>query len=226
MLIVLFLLFVIISVINISGEFTPFRKKIRSITTPLLIPSLALYIFASRQEIDLILLIALTCGWVGNILLIIRDGEKRYTFFIWGLLAFAVGHIFYLIAFTSRLLNQWRAIEPLSFFIATLILITAIIYLIFTRKDSRKIFSVLVLYTVILTGLCCINILSFYPNFFLTSIFGIIGALLFLGSNITLSIHQLIKPLKYERPIAISTYILAQYSLAVSLTGTYPHPWW
>lgn len=192
----------------------------------MIIPTLALYIFVSRGEIYPILAIALTCGWVGDILLMIRNKKERCTFFLCGLMIFAAGHFFYLIAFTSRLLNQWRAIEPLSWLIAITVFIGTIIHLIITRKKSGKIFYAVAIYSILLAGLFSISILSFYPQFLLTSIFAIAGTLFFIGSDIVLSTHQFIKPIKWERPLAMISYIIAQYAIAISLTGTNPHPWW
>lgn len=226
MLISLFLLFIIIAILNILGEFTPFKKRIRYITTPLIIPTLALYIFSSLGEINPLILIALTCGWIGDIILMLRNKEKRCTFFIWGILIFFIGHIFYMIAFSTRLLNQWRAIEPLSWVIAALVITGAIFHLLSTRKNSGNIFFAVAAYGLILASLFTVSILSFYPKFILTSIFGISGTFFFIVSDIVLSTHQFVKPIKFERPIAMATYIIAQYAIVVSLTGTYPHPWY
>jgi len=72
------------------------KTKLRYFTKTLLVPLLTLFYIISVANLNVVILSALICCFLGDFFLL---WSQKKTFFIVGLLSFLVGHIFYTIAF-------------------------------------------------------------------------------------------------------------------------------
>ena len=100
-------IFFIIVIIEIFAEYKD-NKKLEYCTKPLLMPLLILfYIFgviegASIARVDWLIVVALIGGCAGDILLMLKNQEK---WFLFGMVAFLVNQIFYIISFLLSISN-------------------------------------------------------------------------------------------------------------------------
>lgn len=72
------------------------KIKLRYFTKPLLVPLLTLFYLINAIDLNLLILFALICCFLGDFFLL---WSQKKSFFIAGLLSFLAGHIFYTIAF-------------------------------------------------------------------------------------------------------------------------------
>ena len=100
-------IFFIIVIVEVFSEYKD-NKKLEYCTKPLLMPLLILfYIFgviegASIARVDWLIVVALIGGCAGDIFLMLKNQEK---WFLFGMLAFLVNQIFYIISFFLSISN-------------------------------------------------------------------------------------------------------------------------
>lgn len=156
----------------------------------------------------LLILLGLCAGVTGDIFLLL---PKR--FFIIGLSAFLVGHLFYVAAFLQYPFNFMKAL-PMMVFIGTV----AIIYgtVLYRKMKDKKIFIAMLFY---IAAICTMTVSGF--NFDLGSGIGpgipffTIGALLFCLSDSVLGWTTFINKFKLCELLVMTTYYGAQILITV-----------
>ena len=94
---IILIVYFVISVVDIYS-LQKQNKKIEYATKPILMPLLIIYYIFMLNfiGIDWLIVLALIGGWWGDIFLMWEDDEKK---FMLGMVAFLIGHIFYIISF-------------------------------------------------------------------------------------------------------------------------------
>ena len=190
------------------------NKKLEYISKPLLMPLLAIYFILGTSFLTSInwwIILALSCGCAGDIFLMLKDK------FIHGMLAFFLGHIFYIISFFFLITNILAF--PLG---GLLLFIPVILILILTYPKFRNHLDDLklpvhgYLVVIFMMHISAVLLLAefdlFSPCFFLIWI----GSILFILSDALIAIDNFNEELEIShiRVIIMLTYILGQYLIA------------
>jgi len=182
------------------------RHTLRCVTKVLLIPLLAgcYWFFAAAPS--RVILFALACGWLGDVLLIFSG---KTAFFAAGLAAFAAGHILYIVYFLGHL-----GVRPS-------LLLCAIAVLVYTGLIVLSIYMQAQYFPPVLAVPCCgyaalISLMSLSALLFAASnagaapVFVCIGSVLFMLSDSVLSFVTFRKSFALGNFSVMITYILAQ----------------
>ncbi|OAB29783.1 Uncharacterized membrane protein YhhN [Flavobacterium fryxellicola] len=183
---------------------------------PFLLPFLLLAVYTHERFVTKkILLIALTLSWIGDIILMFADQGKLY--FIAGLLAFLLSHIFYILLFSKQLkiylkkskIIYWVGVTAIAFYLIVLLL------LLLPSLGDLKI-------PVFIYALTISIMLLFALKGFLNwqkpaNIYILIGAIIFVASDSILSFDKFYAPLQYSSFLIMTTYLIAQYLIVVGI---------
>lgn len=186
-------------------------------TKYLLMPLLMAHVFRYErknlmQQIHLFL--ALLFCWFGDILLLYTHNNEN--FFLFGLAAFLIGHIFYMFAFarSARKAGSLLKRKPILFLIPVAYAVS--LFVIIQPYLGDFLIPVL-LYAIVITIMLMVamnrhqrtNVFSYYLT--------LIGAVLFILSDSTIAINKFRHAFTAASLIIMSTYILAQYLIVVGL---------
>ncbi len=187
-------------------EWEPVRKATKVGVIPLLMLGLRL-----SGVTPPLLLVGLALGWLGDVFLIY---ESRSRCFVAGTLFFVLGHFCY-IAATMRLFfenNTLADIPPLMWLV--FVLLTAALYTIANRKVAKHIGAITYLgasYFVVLTSALLVSLVA--GQYLLSAAF-----VVFLISDTILCVCKFAKPIPRKHFYIMSSYILAQILICISLT--------
>ncbi len=195
-------------VISEGFKFMPGRYFVK----PLLMPTLALYYLISAETPNAFMIAAIGFGWLGDIFLMIPDPQKTRRYFRPGLVAFLLGHVFYIVVFASYVPGMenfpaaaWLILIP---YIAT----GAFGYrLIGPHAGAMK--KAILAYTVIFVVMGAVTVLpmgSASPVGVLTAM---AGAFVFMVSDIINAYNKFAREIANERVYTMSTYLAGQLLL-------------
>ncbi|MFX1387074.1 MAG: lysoplasmalogenase [Promethearchaeota archaeon] len=215
-------IFFIIAIIEGFGEHKD-NKKIIYITKPLLMPLLILfYIFgvfeatAAITRIDWFIVVALIGGCAGDIFLMLKDQDK---WFIFGMGAFLVNQIFYIISFFVSITNMMN-FNIWGFFL----LGPAILLLIFmvprfiNKTEDMKIPVLVYLVAILLMHIAAILRLAEFQG--LPFILVYIGSISFIFSDATIAVNKWDTEVTHGRLIIMTTYVMAQFYITLGVLFT------
>ncbi|MFW9898550.1 MAG: lysoplasmalogenase [Candidatus Thorarchaeota archaeon] len=207
---VLFFVFTALDIAAVARE----KKILEHISKPLLMPLLVLYyIFgAIAINIDWLIVVALLCGCVGDVFLMLENKEK---WFMYGMVAFLLGHIFYIISFLLSV-----GVNIIVFPIYGFVLLIPVIFILLLTFPKYKdhmgdlkipvyIYMVTIL-TMHVSAILRLASFEFYcPCFFLVWF----GSILFIFSDSMIAIDTFNKEMKIPkiRIYIMLTYILGQF---------------
>jgi uncharacterized membrane protein YhhN len=216
-------LFFIFAIIELFAEYKE-NKKIEYGTKPLLMPLLILfYMFGvleatSINNIDWLIFVALLGAWAGDIFLMLENEEK---WFLYGMGAFLINQIFYIIAFFLSI-GGYSAFSPWSLFL----LGPSILVLIFTvprfikNTENMKI-PVLVYMTAILLMHIAALIRIADPRLLgLPFILVYVGSLSFIFSDASIAVNKWAGEFTNARLIIMTSYIMAQFFITLGALFT------
>lgn len=211
------IIYLIVAIIEISGEFLE-HFPIIYVAKPLLIPILMIWVYSTTKNKKdiLFLLLGLFFSWLGDLFLMVRhefEPAKAKMFFIFGLAAFLIAHLNYIICFLKDVKSKIGFIEAKPSLI--LPFIAFIVGLLYFLGDSIQAMKVPVyLYCIIITlmSIMALNRKGIVSTNSFNLIF--IGSLLFIFSDMCIAISVFKAPFYLSRVVIMSTYILAQYLIA------------
>jgi uncharacterized membrane protein YhhN len=202
--------FLLISIVHLAALLINI-SSIAFFTKPLIVLVLLAHYFISTTSKSWSMIFGLLFCWAGDTLLLFQPQHEL--FFIGGLLAFLVGHVFYMITYrqhqTTNTTKELLSTQKIRFSLPIILAGTGLIVILFPRLGDLKI-PVLV-YGVVLI-LMVMNALfrfgkttdaSFWMVFF--------GALLFQFSDSLLAINKFHSPILLSSFWVMITYISAQY---------------
>ncbi len=191
------------------------------ISKPLLMPVLALYfIFATFTDgTNWLIVLALLFGCIGDIFLMLENEEK---WFIFGMVGFLIGHIFYIIAFLLSIGGQLTSFP----FWGILMIVPVIIILLLTfprfkdHMGELKIPVYVYMATILLMHLSAILRLAvldvFCPCFLLVWI----GSILFILSDSLIAVDTFNENIEIPNFYIMLTYIFGQFFIAQGIIMT------
>jgi uncharacterized membrane protein YhhN len=203
------LFFVLISVTELVSVTFDF-SLLHSISKPLILPMLMGYFLASASTRNFYFLSALIFCWAGDVLLMFQGAEL---FFIFGLVAFLIGHLFYMISYrkmrssqsTKGLLNTQKMRYAFPIVLAG----TGLVTILFPYLGALKI--PVMIYALVLTLMVLQALFRYGFTSGMSFLLIFIGAISFMLSDSILAINKFMQPLPMASLAIMSTYIVAQY---------------
>lgn len=202
------ILFVVVLLVDLAAIYFK-NESLRFVTKPLLMPLLVTYFVSAVRSFPSSLkkwiILALAFSWLGDLLLMFESANSN--FFIFGLVAFLIAHVFYIVLF-----DQLRVKEKIKQSLFPLLPI-AIYYILLMSLlqpylgNMQKPVSVY--------GLVISIMLSFAVDLWRSkdreaSLFIILGALLFISSDSLLAINKFYQSFELAGIAIMFTYGLAQ----------------
>lgn len=173
----------------------------------------------TKQPVSRPLLLAILFSCAGDTLLMFQG--KDANFFIYGLAAFLVAHIFYILTYrqhrTDETANELQGLQKIRYAFPILLSGTGLVVILFNRLGGMKL-PVLV-YAAVLTFMV-ITALFRFGRTNATSfamVFG--GAILFMISDSLIAIDKFLEPLPMAGIWIVTTYIGAQCLIVTGLSS-------
>lgn len=210
-------LFVIVTGAHLYACYPPVHDRLRRCTKVLLMPLLAGCYAACAQSVSWLVFLGIAFGFIGDVMLLLPEKKK---YFLFGLVAFGVGHLLYSIYFLSRLDGQSRA--PLILIVTLLYLAAAACQMYILRKGLRRKMAIATACYMVIISLMSISALLFavsHASFGGWVVF--FGSLLFLLSDSVLSTITFLpeKNFSFSYLAVMGTYIAAQACIAFGLAA-------
>lgn len=145
-----------------------------------------------------------------------RDGN----FFMFGLTAFLIAHIFYILAYrqhqSSDTSNELQGLQKIRYAFPIILSGTGLVVILYSRLGGMKI--PVMIYAVVLTTMVLAALFRFGKT--TTSSFAMVfgGAILFMISDSLIAINKFLEPLPLAGIWIMVTYIVAQYLIVTGLT--------
>lgn len=204
-------LFVFCTLAHLYGTFQ--NSDLSFYTKPLLIPLLGLWLLAGESAIPKSIFGALIFSWVGDIFLLFDD------YFIAGLLAFLVGHVFYIRAFLRASTKSKNS----TTYVVTSTIAVVTFLVIFLSKIQSKLGDMTMpvfIYAIVISVMLWIALnrknKTNPKSFLLTAI----GAALFVLSDSLIAWNLFHSSIIYADLLIMSTYLAAQALIVSGLVAS------
>jgi uncharacterized membrane protein YhhN len=202
------ILFIVILLTDLFAVYTG-NETLRYITKPLLMPLLIIYFLAETNSFTSPLkkwiMLALVFSWAGDLLLMFESIFSN--FFIFGLIAFLIAHIFYIL-FYENIIRKEGLNKNYWWFLPVIIYYIALIYLLSPHLGDMKlpvrIYGIVICYMLI-QALQAGRIKDLGAA---TLMIG--GAVLFITSDSILAINKFYESFEYAGIAIMLTYGIAQ----------------
>lgn len=189
---------------------------LRRVSKCLLMPLLAACYLLFAREPSAYVIAAILFGFAGDLILLFRP--RRWSFPL-GILAFAAGHVFYIVSFAKRL-----PVTPPWFVLSSLMLVTivsAVTLLHYLWKGlPKKLRPPSFLYMLIIGTMASCSVLFSLYSISAHRWLAVLGGLLFVASDTMLSIDAFHHPIRCRSILVMSTYIAAQVLIVSALAFT------
>jgi len=188
------------------------REDIAWFLKPFLLPFLLflVYTFESFPTKN-ILLTALLFSWIGDIILMFADKGELY--FIFGLVAFLVSHIIYIVVFNKQLKTEFY--KNKFFFLmgvgVILVYLTTMLSLLLPSLGELKIPVVVYALTISTMLLFAFKGSLYWRN--PANIYILLGAIFFVASDSILAINKFYTTLPMSSFWIMTTYLVAQFCI-------------
>jgi uncharacterized membrane protein YhhN len=213
------ILFFILTIIEVFGEFKDNYKMIYAIK-PLLMPMLILfYIFGIIEatgailSINWLIIVALIGGMLGDIFLMLKNEEK---WFLFGMIAFLVNQIFYILAFFLSI-TSYATFNPWVLFLLgpTFLILLFTVPRFLNNSGDMKIPVLVYMAAILLMHIAAVIRLSTIQG--LASIFIFIGSISFIFSDSCIAVNKWAGEFANARLIIMTTYIMAQFYITLGV---------
>jgi uncharacterized membrane protein YhhN len=183
---------------------------------PLLLPLLLAAVAVSENfPAKKILLTALTFSWIGDIILLFADKGELY--FIFGLVAFLLSHLVYIVLFSKQ--PNTRISGKKEIFWLGILAILAYFFImidtLFPKLGALKI-PVLV-YAVVITTMLFFAFKGSLKWATPANKYILIGAIVFVSSDSILAFNKFYAPIEHASFYIMATYCLAQYLIVTGI---------
>lgn len=207
------IIFLAILAVNITGIQLP-NEMLEKISKPLLMPVLVIYFLIQTNQIQSAfkkwILLALFFSWAGDVLLMFQANDPN--FFLFGLSAFLLAHIFYIVFF-YRVREKENIKINLWLLLLVMIYYGGLIFWLFPHLGDMKV--PVMVYGIVIS---CMFMLAMHMLSVQNKSVGkwmMIGALLFVMSDSLLAINKFYQPFELGGVIVILTYGLAQLFITI-----------
>ncbi|QIL41582.1 lysoplasmalogenase [Pedobacter sp. HDW13] len=203
--------FALVYIVQLYAE-TSGNVSLLNFSKPLIAISLMLWLYSStnlKGRFHKRIFVGLVFALAGDVLLMLQNG--RPGFFIYGLIAFFICHIFYIRAFTlDHKSNPKHRTPNFLWFVGVFAIFCSGLFFYLQPKLGAMQFPVL-MYAIIITVMAImavnrygkVNIFSFKLILY--------GALFFLLSDSVLAVNKFAQPIPQAGVLIMATYMIAQY---------------
>ena len=190
---------------------------LHQICKPLIMVTLGLYYLYHAEYRSAVVWLAVLFSLAGDTLLLFE--AKQPVFFILGLVAFLIAHVFYIIAYRQHVdesgESSLEAVQKIRFSFPVVLAGTGLIVVLYPSLGSLKI--PVVIYALILI-IMVLNAVFRYGRTSNNSFWRVFtGSILFMLSDSLLAINKFFKPVTAAGFWMMSTYILAQFLIIQGL---------
>lgn len=189
---------------------------VRTFSKPLIVIVLLVWIYLSSRLSTLFhksIFIGLVFAWAGDVLLMMQQANS--SFFIFGLIAFLLCHVFYIRAFVLDFKSE--PVQKNPFLIWAIIVFTAFCagLFIYMRPHLGVLQIPVLIYAIVISLMAMMAVSRFgrVNRFSFEMIF--YGAVLFLFSDSMLAYNKFVQPLPHAGLIIMASYMLAQYLIVL-----------
>lgn len=206
-----FIIFFVIAIVHLAAILLH-QDELRSISKPLLLPVLALTVYASTSAGKQrgVFLVALVFSFLGDVLLMFEHLNALY--FIFGLVSFLIAHLLYILFF-MRIRKQDPAGSQVSIIVIAFVIAYGLSLVLFLWPSLGDLKIPVAIYAMVI----CSMLLSSVAVLKLVSLSAakdfLTGALLFVASDSILALNKFYQPFPWAAVLIMLTYILAQYFL-------------
>lgn len=202
------------------------QKLVLFLSKPLLMPILiAMYAMSTRIQttFDKLITGGLLFGWIGDIVLMFNNNDL----FVFGLAAFLIGHILYIIAFANNIKKSNYKASGMNKFILALLPIFYLLVLYFylfphiVHSETNKPFLIPVsVYALTIVTMTLYALWRIGSSNKTSVALVIAGAFTFVISDSLIAINKFVEPIPYANLFIMFTYCLAQLWI---VTGSILH---
>lgn len=183
------------------------NKKGRCYTKPFLMPLLATFYIIGAENINKFIIIALAFGFIGDVFLLWPDRKNN---FIFGLIAFLIGHISYVLLFKQSIsfikdIPIWFYLMLIIYGVVAVTIMKKLINYLGDMKIPVFVYMIIII-LMSFTSLARIWVMDINISFLLP----FIGSLLFLCSDTMLAFDTFKGKFKNGNVYIMLTYVLAQ----------------
>jgi uncharacterized membrane protein YhhN len=205
-------IFIVLSILYLGAILFDSTTLMFYLKPALLLP-LIIAAFTTNFKSKIILIVALVFSWTGDTLLLFVFKDAIY--FILGLIAFLIAHVFYIILFTKELKKANGKIELRKpGLLLIVIYLIALLFVLIPHLGGLTI-PVIIYAVVISTMLYMACLLSFHwPK--PASIYLFTGAIAFILSDSILAVNKFYQTVPMSGFLIMATYLYAQWALVRS----------
>jgi uncharacterized membrane protein YhhN len=213
-------LFVIVSAGEILSTLIDL-PAVHMICKPAIMITLGLYYWSAQKYFQLplamSLMVAIIFSGAGDVLLMFQDSNPN--FFMFGLGAFLIAHIFYIFSYKQHQgeesANELRGLQKIRFALPVILAGTGLITILYSRLGDLRI--PVLIYAGVLTYMVLVALFRFGKTNAgsFAMVFG--GAILFMISDSLIAINKFLEPLAMASFWIMITYISAQYLIVRGL---------
>jgi uncharacterized membrane protein YhhN len=188
------------------------QEEIARVLKPFLLPILLVAVYFSEGfTTKKVLLTALTFSWIGDVVLLFASKGEIY--FILGLVAFLISHVFYIVLFGKQ--TKSKAItDKLSFGAGIGLILIYFFGMITTLGPKLGPLTVpVVVYAVVISTMLYFALKGSFQWNAIPFQSVLIGALLFIASDSILAFNKFYQPIPYASLLIMVTYLAAQYGI-------------
>lgn len=205
------LIFAIVYIIQLYAETTS-NIPLRNFSKPLIVITLLIWLYSStnlKGRFHKRIFTGLIFGLAGDVLLMLQSGKP--SFFIFGLIAFLLCHIFYIRAFILDHKSNPNYKNPFFLWIVGALIIFCVGLFFYLQPFLGAMQFAVLIYAIIITFMAImaanrygkVNIFSYKLILY--------GALFFLLSDSALAINKFAQPIPQAGILIMATYMIAQY---------------
>jgi len=190
------------------------NETLRYIAKPLLMPLLTIYFLAETNTFNSPfkkwIVLALIFSWTGDVLLMFEAISSN--FFIFGLVAFLIAHIFYILFFENVIRNE-RLSKNYWWFLPVIIYYIALIY--FLSPNLGDMNLPVRIYGIVISYMLIQALQTGRIKDFGAATLMIAGAVLFITSDSIFAINKFYESFEYAGIAIMLTYGIAQLLIAL-----------
>lgn len=191
------------------------------ICKPLIMTFLGIYYWSSinGEDRSRAVLVAIFFSLAGDVLLMLQGSNEQ--FFIFGLAAFLVAHIFYIFAYRQHRLeshvDELQGVQRIRLAFPVILAGSGLVFVLYPSLGDLRI--PVLLYTIVIVVMVLTALFRYGRTNSKSYWMVFTGAVLFMISDSTIAINKFLLPVSEAEFIVMTTYIAAQFLIVNGLIG-------
>ena len=188
------------------------QEEIARILKPFLLPLLVVAVYLSEKfKTKTLLLTALTFSWIGDVILLFANKGEIY--FILGLVAFLVSHVFYIVLFSKQAISKTIK-NKISFGAGIGLIVIYFLMMISTLAPKLGSLTIpVVIYAVVISTMLFYALKGSFQWNTIPYQSVLIGAIFFISSDSILAFNKFDQPIPQASFLIMITYLAAQFCI-------------